>query len=261
MKNLIDLSRDASAKLPSGIKVGFQFVSSIATVGLYPVVTGHNTVPEEPSIAEYALSSGYSDAKLVCEKLLERTLNRYPQHANAMAVRVGQISGSKTSAYWNPAEHFPLLMKSAQTLNALPDLPGHLSWLPVEDVAASLADLVLTPESSSFVYHIENPARQPWSDVLSLLSAELGIPSENVVDYEEWLGRVRGLPREKDVDNPAKKVMKFLEDDFLRMACGGLVLDTNKAVKTSETLGHAKPVSEELVRKYVRTWKEVGFLH
>lgn len=260
MRNLIDLTRDASIKLPTGSRIGFQFVSSIATVGLYPVITGQNTAPEEPSKAQFALSSGYSDAKLVCERLLSETLNQYPDRATAMAVRVGQVAGSKTNGYWNPAEHFSLLVKSAQTLNALPDLPGHLSWLPVEDVAAVLADLVLSPSSSSSIYHVENPARQPWSEVISLLSAELKIPSSNVVPYQEWLNRVRDFPRARDADNPAKKVMQFLENEFLRMACGGLVLGTEKAVRTSETLRRAEPVQVDLIKNYVRMWKTMGFL-
>jgi len=260
MRNLIDLSCAASAKLPPGEKIGFQFVSSIATVGLYPNVTGQNTAPEKPSIAEYALSSGYGDAKLVCEKLLAQTLNQHPDRATAMAVRVGQISGSKANAYWNPAEHFPLLMKSAYTLNTLPDLPGHLSWLPVEDVAASLVELVLSPESSSPTYHVENPVRQSWSEVLALLAAELGIPAENKIPYGEWLQRVRDFPRERDSENPARKVMQFLEEHFLRMATGGLVLGTDEAVKVSKTLASATRVEEGLIRKYVQTWKEIGFI-
>jgi acyl transferase domain-containing protein/thioester reductase-like protein/acyl carrier protein len=260
MRNLINLSRDASSKFSAGEKTGFQFVSSIATVGLYPNVTGQNTAPEKPSAAEYALSSGYSDAKLVCEKLLDQTLNQHPDRAIAMSVRVGQVSGSRENAYWNPAEHFPMLIKSAKALNTLPDLPGHLSWLPVEDVAASLVELVLSDKPASSTYHVENPVRQPWSEVLNLIAVELGIPRENKVSYEEWLQRVRDFPRERDSENPARKVMEFLENHFLRMATGGLVLGTEEAVKVSKTLGTATPVEEGLIRKYVQTWKEIGFI-
>lgn len=262
MRNLIDLARDAS--VGSGHRVGFQFVSSIATVGLYPVVTGQNVAPEEPSKADYALPSGYSDSKLVCERLLAQTLGRHPDRASAASVRVGQVAGSRASGYWNPAEHFSLLIKSAQTVGALPDLPGDLSWLPVEDVAAALADLSLCPpppgSEAPTLYHVENPARQPWSEVISVLKAELGIPSSRVVPYYEWLDIVRHFSPARDADNPAKKVMKFLEEDFLRMACGGLVLGTEKAVKVSETLRAAEPVQEGLVKSYLGKWKAIGFL-
>jgi hypothetical protein len=46
----------------------------------------------------------------------------------------------------------------------------------------------------------------------------------------------------------------------LRMATGGLVLGTEEAVKVSKTLGTATPVEEGLIRKYVQTWKEIGFI-
>ncbi|RYP10954.1 hypothetical protein DL765_007957 [Monosporascus sp. GIB2] len=263
MRNLLDLARDASYKLPSGTNVGFQFVSSIATVGLYPVVTGNAVVPEEPSSTTYALSSGYSDAKLVCERLLSETLGRYPERATAMAVRVGQIAGSRTKGFWSPSEHFPLLVKSAQTVNALPDLPGHLSWLPVNDVAAALSDLVLeTKPPLSSVLHVENPARQPWCELTSLLAADLGIPSSNIIPYQEWLDRVRNFPQARGGpdNNPAKRVMPFLENEFLRMACGGLVLGMDKAVQSSETLRRAEPVEMDLVKSYLRAWRDMGFL-
>jgi thioester reductase-like protein len=263
MRNLIDLARDASYKLPSSSKVGFQFISSIATVGLYPVVTGKTIVDEEPTSVQYALPSGYSDAKLVCEKLLSKTLlaNGHRDRTDAMVVRVGQVAGSRTSGYWNPAEHLSLLVKSSKTLNAIPNLPGELSWLPVNDVAATLADLVLTPSPSqheSGVYHVENPTRQPWAEVVSLLAKELQI--DQVIPYEEWLERVKEIPKEGTKENPAIKVITFLEKEFVRMACGGIVLGTEKARERSETLRTAGAIERDTIARFVRRWRESGFL-
>lgn len=260
MRNLIDLSRDASHKLPHHTKIGFQFISSIATVGMYPVVTGNSLASETPSMAKYALPSGYSDAKLVCEGLVAETLGHYPDHAHAMAVRVGQVAGSSTSGYWNPMEHFSLLVKSAQTLNALPALPGHLSWLPVNDVAASLAELLLSHSPAANIYHVENPVRQPWSEVTSLLADELTIPSSNIIQYDEWLKLIRDFPRHRDAENPAKRVITFLENDFIRMATGGLILGVDKATKVSKTLRNAVLVERALIKSYVRSWRDRGFL-
>lgn len=260
MRNLIDLARDASYKLLAGTKFGFQFVSSIATVGLLPVVTGQSVAHEKPSEIQYALRSGYSDAKLVCERMVARTLSLHPEYVNAMVVRVGQVAGSRTTGFWNPAEHFSLLVKSASTLNALPNLPGHLSWLPVNDVAATLAELALSSTSTSHIYHVENPSRQPWSDMIALLAIELKIPPKNIIPYQDWLDRVKKCPSHKDAENPAKKVMDFLENHFLRMACGGLILDTEEATAISKTLKSAQPVQADLAAMYVRGWKNIGFL-
>jgi thioester reductase-like protein/acyl carrier protein len=260
MRNLIDLGRDVAHTLPSGVKVGFQFISSIATVGMYPVITQNSIVTEDVSNAKYALPSGYSDAKLVCERLVNETLNRYPERFNGMSVRVGQISGSKTSGYWNPVEHFSLMIKSAHNLKTFPNLQGHLSWLPANDVAATLADLALCVSPSSNIYHVENPVRQSWPEAVSILADELGIPSSSIIPFNEWLDRVRFFSSVHDTNNPAKKVITFLEKDFQRMACGGLVLGTDKAVQDSSTLRQAKPIEDVLIRKYIRIWKDKGIL-
>ena len=76
MRNLIRLAREASCKRPAGHKVGFQFISSIATVGQYPLWTGRSRVPEERMTIESVLPSGYGDAKFVCERMLDETLHK-----------------------------------------------------------------------------------------------------------------------------------------------------------------------------------------
>jgi len=124
MKNLIDLARKISCSRSQELKVGFQFVSSIATVGHYPLWSGKARVPEEMMTVDSVLPSGYGDAKLICERMLDETLHKHPDRFRPMAVRIGQIAGSKTSGYWNPVEHLSFLIKSSQTLKALPDFEG-----------------------------------------------------------------------------------------------------------------------------------------
>jgi thioester reductase-like protein len=124
MQNLVQLAREIACRTAQGSKVGFQFISSIATVGYYPLQTGKALVPEETMKVESVLPTGYSDAKLVCERMLDETLHRYPGRFHAMSVRIGQIAGSKISGYWNPVEHFAFIVKSSQTLKMLPDLQG-----------------------------------------------------------------------------------------------------------------------------------------
>ncbi|KAF3483339.1 polyketide synthase [Arthroderma uncinatum] len=94
MRNLIDLAAEISSAKPAS-KVGFQFISSIATVGYYPIHTHQTHVPEEGVAINSVLPSGYGDAKLVCEKMLEQTLQNHPDRFRAMSVRIGQIAGSK----------------------------------------------------------------------------------------------------------------------------------------------------------------------
>lgn len=124
MQNLIEFAGNAASRCPDGPKIGFQFISSIATIGNFPIWSGKVRVPEERMTVESVLPTGYGDAKLVCERMLEETLEKCPEQFRPMTVRIGQIAGSKTSGQWNSVEHFAFMVKSAQTLKALPDFEG-----------------------------------------------------------------------------------------------------------------------------------------
>ncbi|KAL4815495.1 hypothetical protein BDW67DRAFT_176303 [Aspergillus spinulosporus] len=254
MRNLIDFSCHAHGHHHQ--RVGFQFISSIATVGHQPLWTKNPLVLEEPVGSESVLPTGYGDAKLVCERMLDRTLRLAPQHFRSMSVRIGQISGSTASGYWNPVEHFAFLINSSQAIQALPRLHGSLSWCPVTDVAATLGDLLFSSAPRPYpIYHIENPSRQPWDKMLATLADALGIDANQAVPFAEWTQRVRQFGNE--AENPALRIIDFLENNFERMACGDLVLDTKRAREHSLTLRNQGPVSMELVRKYIRAWQEM----
>lgn len=137
LRNLIDLAAAASAARPRGIKVGFQFVSSIATTGHYPLWSGTVRAPEERVQIDSVLPSGYGDAKYACEKLLDETLHKHPDRFRTMAARIGQIAGSTSSGYWNTVEHFCFLVKSAQNLSAVPDFDGVRATSPISALESS----------------------------------------------------------------------------------------------------------------------------
>ena len=124
LRNLIDLARDIACARPQGVKVGFQFISSIGVVGHYPLWSGVTRVPEERMEVKSVLPNGYCEAKFTCERILDETLHKYPDRFRTMTARLGQVAGSKVSGYWNPMEHFSFLIKSSKTLKALPDFDG-----------------------------------------------------------------------------------------------------------------------------------------
>lgn len=263
LRNLIDFAALASAH-HSSARVGFQFISSIATVGHYPLHEGTPAVPEKRMDIEHVLPNGYGDAKYVCERMLDETLHKHPGRFSVMAVRLGQVAGSSISGYWNETEHLPFLLKSSQTLRVLPRFDGPVSWTPVDAVAGVCADLVLGETTKGGIYHVDNPIRQPWSEMLPLLAQELGIPASNIVPFEEWIRRVRAFPSTgsagKDDLNPAKRLVDFLEADFQRMSCGGVLLRTERSCSDSETMRNVGPVDDATVRQYVQSWKRSGFL-
>lgn len=262
MRNLINLAR--ICRQSGGPKIGFQLIGSVATVGYHPYVTGHGLVPEEEMDVASAMPIGYADAKLVCEKMLQQTLRQYPDDFRAMTVRLGQIAGSRVTGGWNEAEHIAQMIKSSQTLKVLPDLQGDLSWCPVNDIAAALSEVLLCKDSAYAVYHIENPVRQSWPALIRVVAKALGIPSDNIIPYDQWLARVRGFPPSLTEANPAAKILPFWRDDFIRMSCGlaegGLVLDTKHTKGQSPFFRGLGQLPEELINKYLNAWKESGFL-
>ena len=262
MRNLLDLAREmATTAAPRTI--GFQFVSSIGVTGM----SKESTVLEQPMPFAAVMPSGYNEAKWVCERMLSETLRRHPRLFRASVCRPGQITGSTRSGFWNPVEHFPFIVKSAQTLQAWPDLKGVLHWLPVDRSAAVMVDLLkleshhdATVEGEAHpVYHIDNPVGQPWEEMSSMLMASLGLPPDAKVSFSDWIKLVRGSS-DSETENPAARLMGFLEPHFERMACGGIILDTQRASEHSKTMAVEGPVSAELVASYVSTWMKMGFL-
>ncbi|EAW12049.1 putative polyketide synthase [Aspergillus clavatus NRRL 1] len=259
-RNLLTLASDIIARRPAPFKLGFEFVSSSAVIANYPLWTGSPLVPEKPGTIASLPGTGYAEAKLVVERMLARTLYQYPESFHALVVRVAQIAGSTSNGYWNPTEYMPFLIKSSQVLRLLPDLDGTLSWYPVNDVAATLGELLLTETSTDLIYHIDNPSRQDWKDMISTLARALGIPQEGIVPFQTWVDRVRRF-RGSVSDNPALQLIEFFDHYFVPMSCGGLVLDTDKATKHSQTLRQSGRIDEEQILKYIVRWKQEGFLN
>ena len=271
MAHMLQLAAAISALRPHNRPVTFQFISSIATVGHHPFKTGKPVVPENRVLVDSVLPTGYGEAKYICERILDATLHQHLDRFRATAVRLGQIAGSTINGHWNPMEHVPFLFKSSQTIGALPDLPGTMGWTPADDVARGLLEILLQPDEVALypIYHIENPVRQTWAETLAVLADEMGMPpcegtDRAVIPFQEWVQRVREWPRREDNGsqgaNPGYLLVDFLDSNFIRMSCGGLLLGTSKARKHSPTLAKLGPVDERLIRRFVQTWKEKGFL-
>jgi nucleoside-diphosphate-sugar epimerase len=220
-------------------------------------------VLEERLPLAVALPNGYGDAKWVCERVLDATLHQFPLLFRASVVRPGQIAGSSTSGFWNPDEHFAFMVKSAQSLRVWPDLGGTLLWTPVDHCGGVVADLALNPAAEGPVYHMDNPVGQPWRDMNPVLARLLGVPAGAILPFRDWIKRVRTSPLVPETENPTARngMADFLEKNFERMSCGGLVLDTQRAREHSVTIAAEGPVSEEVVGRYVEAWKRMGFLN
>ncbi|RDW93186.1 uncharacterized protein DSM5745_00508 [Aspergillus mulundensis] len=265
LNNLLKLALSARTTRPR-----FLFVSSIAVVGAYPSVHGMRVVPEVQASKNTIIDEfGYGRAKFVCESILDEAARMHSDKLEVAIVRVGQMSGSSTSGHWNPKEHVPTMFRFAKRISKLPVINGTLSWIPINTAAKVLGDILLSAQlsaSQAQIYHLENPIRQSWSDVLDMLANGLGISSDGAerLPFDLWLSQVK-----ESIDNdkaePTDRVefqmlAEFLEKDFRRMATGGIILDTQNTRAASSTLRYMEEVSPHVIRKYIAEWKRSGFL-
>ena len=123
--------------------------------------------------------------------------------------------------------------------------------------AAKVVTELLFAASASGVLHMENPRRQPWAAILSVFARTLGVAGS--LPYDAWLAQVQAAPLDAAA-NPCVKIVPFLEDEFVRMATGQVVLDTAVAQRLSPALRASGPLEEEHLVRYAEYWKQEGFL-
>lgn len=137
--------------------------------------------------------------------------------------------------------------------------------MPVNRAAAVIAELLF---SSGFqpIYHMENPSRQSWRDVLENLASILNSNNQPqlcqplpIIPFATWLSRVQELGNDQE-HNYALKVMPFLEHDFIRTASGVVVLGMTNAKLDSPTLVNSTALDRKHLEEYCDYWRKQGFL-
>lgn len=124
LHNLLSLAKEAHELRPL-VRPRILFVSSIAVVGQYAKIHGTRMVPEVPVEDSRCTNHfGYGKAKLVCERIIEDAARTHQKEMEVLCVRVGQMSGSSKSGFWNPNEHFPALVQASQNISKLPRIEG-----------------------------------------------------------------------------------------------------------------------------------------
>lgn len=132
------------------------------------------------------------------------------------------------------------------------------------DVAAAvLGEILLSPSRISGVYHLENPMRQPWHDMIELIADYIGISGSRRLEFDEWFPQVRDFVEARGTEDDrmvAEMLSDFFEQDFTRMATGKIILDTQRTRLVSKTLRQIDEVSPHAARKYIMEWRRSGFL-
>jgi hypothetical protein len=124
-----------------------------------------------------------------------------------------------------------------------------------------LSEIIFSPEPLDLVYHLENPVRQPWNEVLDILSSELDVAKQHdhhPPSIAEWVQDVKQHSSKEN--NPAAALADFFEQDFEWMSGGSIVLSTETSRRHSPTLRRVGPVREETVRTYLQYWRGIGLI-
>ena len=124
LHNLLTLAKEAHELRPM-LKPRLLFISSIAVVGRYALVHGRRMIPEVPIHGPDCTNPfGYGQAKLTCERIVENAARTHRDLIEVSCVRIGQMSGSQKSGFWNPNEHIPTLIQLSQKISKLPEIDG-----------------------------------------------------------------------------------------------------------------------------------------
>jgi hypothetical protein len=70
---------------------------------------------------------------------------------------------------------------------------------------------------------------------------------------------MRSFDREVS-ENPAIRLLGFLDKHFVRMSRGGLLLGTGNSVKDSKTMTAVGSIEDQVLVRYVQAWKGCGSL-
>ena len=181
------------------------FCSSVSTAFQMPKPC---VIAEEP-IENYLSASklGYARSKLVGEQIVLSTNERYG--TSAQILRIGQVVGDTQHGVWNDSEAVPLMIRSALTVGALPLLDEQQTWLPVDVLGRTIAEISEQGNQQirqNPVLNVVSPRTFGWSALLEKLRSA-GLEFETL-RLSDWIGRMEASERRgEEVTNPGVKLL------------------------------------------------------
>ncbi|KAL1852805.1 putative NRPS-like protein biosynthetic cluster [Diaporthe australafricana] len=269
VSNLINFSAS------SPLRPRLVFVSSISSVGDWCAVDpSASTIPESlPPTLAAAQATGYSEYKAVAEHLLAAAAEK--SGLDVSVLRVGQIAGpvgSGNGAKWNETEWFPLMLKTAKTTGKIPDAHalGDIDWIPADLLSSMIWELSSAPKlavdngdgaGSLQIFHLVNPVRRPWAQMLPAIKSGLaGSGSLQDVSMADWVAELAKTDlddKEAVASQPAVKILDFFRSVGERQGvtvAKGVAFSTDRASQSSKTMLDLGPVKDEWLLKWINDW-------
>ncbi|KAL6704711.1 hypothetical protein ACN47E_007993 [Coniothyrium glycines] len=244
-----------------GSPARFFFCSSVSSAAATP---RPGKVPEtQVQNIAHVQSTGYARSKFVAEHIVHNAAK--DAGADARVLRIGQLSGDTITGDWNTTEGIPLMIQTAVTLGALPQLDEEMSWLPVDIAAQIILDLALDNinrfTDPNLVYHVVNPSRFHWTrDMLPALAAA-GLKFD-AIPTAQWMEKLRTSDHDA-TKNPPIKLLDWFEGKYGAKASskqsGVLEYLTSETKKESNTINNVPDVAnrvyiDKVVRRLQKRW-------
>ncbi|KAJ5745425.1 NRPS-like enzyme [Penicillium odoratum] len=239
----------------------FHFVSSVSTI-LGKSVKPHSFISESLQEMSAALQQGYGESKFVGEALCGISSHR---KGSRIAIhRVGQLGGPSNpdAGMWNVRDWVPALVRSSKTMQKLPNSlgPFQVNWLPIDIAARIMTEIVqsrrekATPDLT--IYHIINRQTTDWKALAATVAKAC---DASIVPLNEWVQALEQLVASEDTDLTGLPAASLL--DFFRMLAKQQnspkpTLDHQNSRRDSEQLRALGPVDDQLMRVWLRQWKE-----
>ncbi|KAI1813507.1 hypothetical protein GGS20DRAFT_553164 [Poronia punctata] len=223
------------------------FVSSIGTVSNW-----QGPVPEQ-IFDDWTVPQaiGYAQSKFVAERILDTAAKQ--AGVSATICRVGQIAGPTTTAgIWPKKEWLPSLIASSKYLGKLPSSLGRadlVDWTPVDLLGQIIVELSKQDQAGATVFHVVNPRKSRWGDLVSSVQQYLG--NIETVSFDQWL-HILSESKAEDVNvNPAVKLVDYFQS---LEESQPVILDTTNAASISRTLMSLEAVRNEWMDNWMRQW-------
>lgn len=242
--NLISLCVTSTRPTPTP----FHFASSISAA---PALAG-GAIQEtlNPSAAHLVHAVGYAQSKYVVEHLCNNVVQSTPG-MRARVHRLGYLVGDRTQGIWDRNQEYPLVLRSLEKINRLPSRPlERVSWLPVDDAAATCIELMFTADEQLgpfAVFNVAHPLSISWDDrVLAGVSAA-GHVFERCRSTE-WITALNVADPEYRLLGYLKSTYEFGDNEVSPQ------ISTAVAERCSTHLRDCPAVTLNLVRRFVLGW-------
>jgi 5-hydroxydodecatetraenal polyketide synthase CpkC len=211
---------------------------------------GHRA--DDPTGPADQLPSGYLQSKWVAEQLVAAARER---GLPVTVHRVDLVSGDVRHGACQTRDYLWLSIKGLVQAGAVPDrLGGSVALVPVDHVARAVVALSALPGTAGQIFHLYNPDRVGWRDILGRLRAHgYDLPE---MDWRQWRATVSA-----DRDNALYPLLDAFELMIEDVDAFYPRMDTTATDLALARAGIPPArVTTDVLDTYLRFFAEVGYL-